>query len=289
MSTVRERRLVCIAASAVALAVSAFPVCAQDLDPSADVAAATSGVVFASFTPDDFAAFSSPAPRAASTRGRAREIRHVTQTGEAFAVSDAWRETSSGVVERLRIERSGDLVRADGAPVPVRAGEAARLDTRDYEMNYSRGWRSRPIRAGGAQIDVTPHVGIGVGSDGGSASAGATVRIGDRLDSLAPEGREAFGDTGRWYLFAAGEGRAVGYNFARNRDGDFVRSGLSQDRGSFMGDAQVGVAWRRGDVQTSFGYVYREHKARELRGGKDFDRDASEGVIALQLSIRPDW
>ncbi|MFN3353163.1 MAG: DUF2219 domain-containing protein, partial [Brevundimonas sp.] len=91
----------------------------------------------------------------------------------------------------------------------------------------------------------------------------------------------------RWYLYAAGSGRAVGYNFARTRDGDYARSGVTHDSGAFLGDASVGVAWRRGAVQSSVGVVYREIDASELRGDS-FDKDVSEGLLAFQFSIKPE-
>ena len=37
------------------------------------------------------------------------------------------------------------------------------------------------------------------------------------------------GERARWYLYAAGSGRAVGYNWARNRDGDFAFGGAGRD------------------------------------------------------------
>ncbi|WP_374275508.1 lipid A-modifier LpxR family protein [Brevundimonas sp.] len=193
------------------------------------------------------------------------------------------------VVDRVRLEQEGSWVRTDGSPLPPAVGEAARLDPQSYELSYTRGWRSPAIEAGGLEIAVTPHAGVGVGTGGLAPRAGASLTIGERIDKLAPEGREAFGDRGRWYLFAAGEGRAVGYNFARTRDGDYVRSGLSQDRGAYIGDASVGVAWRRGDMQASFGYVYREHKVSGWRTSETLDRERSEGLVAFQLSIKPDW
>ena len=64
---------------------------------------------------------------------------------------------------------------------------------------------------------------------------------------------------------------------------------MSHDSGSFLGDASVGVAYRRGDMQGSFGVVYREIKAEGLRGGEGFDRDVTEGLVAFQLSIKPEW
>ena len=48
------------------------------------------------------------------------------------------------------------------------------------------------------------------------------------------------------------------------------------------------MAYRRGDVQTSVGVVYREIDAgKGLRGTNGLDTDVSEGLIAFQLSIKP--
>ena len=103
-----------------------------------------------------------------------------------------------------------------------------------------------------------------------------------------PEGEEAFGQRPRWYLYAAGSGRAVGYNWARTRDGDFARSGVSHDSGTFLGDASLGVAMRRGPMQGSVALVYREIGVEGLRAGHGVDTNVSEGVIAFQLSIKPE-
>src|SRR3990167_6614228 len=104
-------------------------------------------------------------------------------------------------------------------------------------------------------LDVTPHAGLGFGGAGGSAEAGATVRLGkkknmgDRVtDALGVrEGDTAFGDRGRWYIYAAASGRAVGFNMLRGQNGDWSRAGLTQDTTSrLIGDSQAGVAWRKG-------------------------------------------
>jgi hypothetical protein len=210
--------------------------------------------------------------------------------GRGEVVTEAWRDTPTGAVERLRLSRSGDWLRADGAALAFAPRDGAVLEDDAYRLTYTRGWPTRSYDAEtGLQVEVIPHAGVGVGSEGGTAEAGATIRIGSGLDRLVPDGDSAFDeDQARWYVFAAGSRRAVGYNFARTREGDFIRSGMSHDSGAFIGDAQVGVAWRRGDMQTSFGYVYRKHKVREL-AGRDFERERSEGVLAFQLSIRPDW
>lgn len=102
-----------------------------------------------------------------------------------------------------------------------------------------------------------------------------------RLQQLGVRNGDTFRDKGRVYLFAADGERAVGYNLTRGEDG-WERAGLSLDDGAFIGDAQAGVAWRKGDVQTSFGYTHREVKRI---GRVGFDRD--EGVVGLQVSFRP--
>jgi hypothetical protein len=208
---------------------------------------------------------------------------------KASRQTDVWFE-SGRHSDRLRLTTRGSLRRADGSPLPVALRDRSEFDGDGYDVSYTRGWPvARAYTASGLEISLTPHAGLGIGDDGGSAEAGATLRIGDNLDRLAPDGRQRFGDRARWYLYAAGSGRAVGYNFARTRDGDYARSGVSQDKGTFLGDASVGVAYRRGAMQGSLGIVYREIEAEGLRGGDGFDRDVSEGLVAFQLSIRPQW
>src|SRR5690606_41363730 len=107
------------------------------------------------------------------------------------------------------------------------------------------------------------------------------------LARLGPNGAEPFGERRRGYLYAAGSRRAVGYNFARTRDGEFTGSGVTQDAGSYLGDASIGVAYRRGALQSSFGVVYREIEAKGLRGYQGINTDVSEGLVAFQLTIRP--
>lgn len=200
---------------------------------------------------------------------------------------EAW-FAGDGFTDRLRIVTTGELRRADGSPLPPRALDPAAFSGESYDVTYTRGWTAAKGRtASGLEVSLTPHAGFGVGSDGPSAEAGATLRIGEGLDRLAPNGDEAFGERPRWYLYAAGSKRAVGYNFARTRDGDFARSGVSQDAGAYLGDASIGVAYRRGAVQSSFGVVYREIEAKGLRGYQGINTDVSEGLVAFQLTIRP--
>jgi hypothetical protein len=207
----------------------------------------------------------------------------------ATTTRDVWRE-SEGHSDRLRLRTRGVLRRADGSPLPLTPLDSAAFDADGYDVTYTRGWPvARGYTASGLEVSLTPHAGIGVGDRGGRAEAGATLRIGSDLDDIVPRGSAAFGERARWYLYAAGSGTAVGYNFARNRDGDYARSGVSRDTGSFLGDASVGVALRKGDMQGSFGIVYREIEAEGLRSGRGLDNDVTEGLVAFQLSIKPGW
>lgn len=195
---------------------------------------------------------------------------------------DAWRD-------RLRLRAEGRVRRADGSPLPPGPLDPAALDAEHYDLTWTRGWTETLGQTeNGLDVTLTPHLGVGVGSRGQVTEAGATLRIGRDLDRLVPEGENAFGERSRWYVYAAGSGRAVGYNWARNRDGDYARSGVSHDSGAFLGDASLGVALRRGAVQSSIGLVYREIEAEGLRAGHGVDTDVSEGLIAFQLSIKPE-
>lgn len=206
----------------------------------------------------------------------------------AAASRDVWFENSA-FDDRLRLRTEGPVRRADGSPLPPGPLDPAAYEAEHYDLTYTRGWTGTLGQtASGLDVMLTPHLGVGLGSRGGTTEAGATLRIGRDLDQLVPEGEQAFGQRPRWYLYAAGSGRAVGYNWARNRDGEFNRSGVSHDAGVFLGDASLGLAMRRGAIQSSIGLVYREIGAEGLRLGEGVDTDISEGVIAFQLSFKPE-
>lgn len=206
----------------------------------------------------------------------------------AASSRDVWFENDA-FDDRLRLRTEGPVRRADGSPLPPGPLDPAAYEPEHYDLTYTRGWtETLGQTASGLDVTLTPHLGVGLGSRGGLTEAGATLRIGPDLDRLVPEGADAFGKRPRWYLYAAGSGRAVGYNWARNRDGEFARSGVSHDAGAFMGDASLGVAMRRGPVQSSIGLIYREIGVEGLRAGHGVDTDVSEGVIAFQLSIKPE-
>ena len=133
---------------------------------------------------------------------------------------------------------------------------------------------------------------MGSGAGGGQAEAGAGGRLGqnlddeveNRLNAMGVRDGEAFGEAGRWYLFAAASGRAVGLNMLR-RDNGWDQAGWSTDGSSaLIGDAHVGVGWRKGPVQAAVGYVHREVKGQHMIWGQETRDDQ---ILALSFSIKP--
>lgn len=192
----------------------------------------------------------------------------------------SWQRQSDGSLSQIRVRYSDRA-----SPLPVGSIERARFEASQQDITFIRAWPLVAGEAGSVQFELTPHAGVGINGDGGTAEAGAMIRVGQL--EVADGDRAYDEDEGRWYLFAAGTGTAVGLNWARGMEGWDRR--LSHDTGAFIGDAQLGVAWRRGDTQTSFGYVHREITAEGVHGGTGINRDATEGFVAVQFSLRPTW
>jgi hypothetical protein len=199
-----------------------------------------------------------------------------------------------GPIDSVRVSMAGAAPTAAYAPLSLSRPDAYEL--REVDVTVTRGWPSAVMLKGRKYaLDVTPHAGLGFGGAGGSAEAGAMVRLGkkknmgDRVtDALGVrEGDAAFGDRGRWYIYAAASGRAVGFNMLRGQNGDWSRAGLTQDTTSrLIGDSQAGVAWRKGPMQASLGYIHREMRAKEGIMGLATQKD---DVVALSFSLKPNW
>ena len=199
------------------------------------------------------------------------------------------RPSADGPVDTLRFSVGGPMRTPGGLPLNL---DRAQFEPQAYELSLVRDWPSAlRYDAKGFGVDLSPHAGFGVTNLGGSAEAGAELRLSKRGDSAAERLRAMgvrdgakFGDQGRWYLFAAASGRAVGLNMLRN-DAGWDRAGWSTDATSgLVGDAQVGVGWRKGDLQTSLGYVHREMKGAHMMWGQDTRQDS---MLAFSLSIKP--
>jgi hypothetical protein len=197
---------------------------------------------------------------------------------------------ASGRVDSLRVSVGGPLLTPGGLPLNL---DRAEFDARSYEVSLIRNWPSAvSFETGNLDLDLSPHASVGVTSRGGSAEAGATLKLSQRVGAEANERlrdmgvREGsiLGNQGRWYLFAAASGQAVGLNLMRNEDG-WNRAGWTTDPTStLVGDAQVGVGWRKGILQTSLGYMHREVKGRHMIFGQQTREDS---MVAFTLSIKP--
>jgi hypothetical protein len=197
--------------------------------------------------------------------------------------------TPGGPVDSLRVSIGG-VFRAPGA-APLNLSRA-QYEANAYEVALTRDWPAALAYDGRSfGVDITPHAGVGVTSFGGSAEAGATLRLmqrdsaaAQRLRALGVRDGASFGERGRWYLFAAASGRAVGLNMLHG-DAGWDRAGWTTDPTSaLIGDAQLGVGWRKGAMQTSFGYIHREVKGQNLLFGLDSKPDS---MVAFSFSIRP--
>ena len=84
---------------------------------------------------------------------------------------------------------------------------------------------------------------------------------------------------GRWILFASDEQQAVGVNLLRSRAGEARRMSWTADRVANVGDAQVGVGWRRGAFQAALSLVDREISI--------YGKSRGERFVAFTISIKP--
>lgn len=209
----------------------------------------------------------------------------VRQSGEVRLSKD-----DDGPVDSMRINVGGVLRTPGGLPLHPERGA---YEARDIDVTLVRSWPGAvSFSSDGLAFDVEPHAGLGVGNHGGQAEGGAMLTVSKsredqavaRLKEMGVKDGASFGDKGRWYLFAAASGRAVGLNMLRDEHG-WDRAGWSTDAtGALVGDAQIGVGWRKGDMQSSFGVIHREVKGQHMIFGQETRDDT---VAAFTFSLRP--
>jgi hypothetical protein len=234
----------------------------------------------AAFAPSSPSAYVDPISRMLSREAYEPGVGPVRWTGGQTALSDN---------TALRVSVGGALRTPGGLPLNLRG---AQFEAKAYEVALTRDWPAAfAFDTPSFGVDLTPHAGVGVTNIGGSAEAGATLRLmqrdasaQERLHALGVRDGSSFGERGRWYLFAAASGRAVGLNMLHSDTG-WDRAGWTTDATSTLtGDAQLGVGWRKGAMQTSLGYIHREMKGQNTLWGVDAKKDS---VVAFSLSIRP--
>lgn len=213
----------------------------------------------------------------------------VTWRSNAFVVGQGAHAVDSVRVSVASVARGGET-----RPLSMVRPDEDTFEDRDVDVTVTRGWPAAlKLTSGKYALDVTPHAGFGFGGAGGTAEAGATVRFGKKsmedrvVSSLGVGDGRAFGNRGRWYVFAAASGQAVGLNMLRSQDGDWSRAGFTADNNSkLIGDGQAGLAWRKGAMQASFGYVHRKIKAKDQIMGMASQKDE---MVAMTFSLKPHW
>ena len=142
-------------------------------------------------------------------------------------------------------------------------------------------------------LSLTPHAGLGMSNFGNSAEAGAVLTFGPkgpdqsltaRLDRMGVHDGADFGERGRWYVFAAASGRAVGLNVLKGPANSWDQSWSQDPSSALIGDAQLGLGWRKGAMQTSLGYIHREIKGDHMVWGQQARDDS---MVAFSLSVKP--
>jgi hypothetical protein len=238
------------------------------------------------------AAFAPRSPQSAKDPIARLTDREAYQPGQGLVrwnsgeVQLSHRET--GTVDSLRVSVGGAMLTPGGTPLNL---DRAQFQPDAYEISVVREWpKALSFESKAFDVALSPHAGVGVSNYGGSAEAGAQVRV-SRDDKAARELKQmgigdgaSFGDVGRWYLYAAVSGRAVGLNVLHSDNG-WDRAGFTTDpTSSLMGDVQMGVGWRKGMLQSSFGLIHREVKGQHMIWGQQ-TRDDS--LVAFSLSIKP--
>jgi hypothetical protein len=247
-----------------------------------DAAAATDGVFV-------LPAYAGASPGRLSASGR------VVDGGLAvWSSGEVMLGASPAGVDSVRMTLGG-VARAPGGVLPARPGNLLNPDAQAFDVRYIHGWPSAlKWSAGGYDLDVSPHAALGLSNAGGTAEAGAMVRFGSDLGAkvarklgLHEVDGATYGDRGRWYLFAAASGQAVGLNMTPGAPGLPRNSWSSESTSALISDAQAGVGWRKGAMQASFGYVHREIKSQSVDLTSGNPAKISDSMVAFSLSIHP--
>jgi hypothetical protein len=109
-------------------------------------------------------------------------------------------------------------------------------------------------------------------------AAAASIPIATRLGLVSttpPRVREK----GHWFAFAAGGSNAVGINWLNDPQGQLRRAGWSSEHVAAVGSGQLGIGWRKGPLQASFGAVERELSA--------YGQSVNQKFLAFTLSFSP--
>ena len=157
----------------------------------------------------------------------------------------------------------------------VRGWGAQIQDTAAIELLHERTWRTPLTQFNGLETDVLPALTVGVGTLRDYLQAGASVRLGQGLDSdfgvprFRPglSGGDAFMPTRpfAWYVFAGMDGQAVGYDMLLQSSP--FRSGPHVDETWDVGEFQAGFAVMTHGMRLTAAYVVQTQEFRGQVGG----------------------
>lgn len=145
------------------------------------------------------------------------------------------------------------------------------------EAFVSKVWRFglTPNPGTGIDIDVLPSAAAGLGTLRNFAQVGFQLRIGQGLDSdfgtarIRPglSGSDAYTPTREfaWYVFAGGNGRAVGWD--ATLDGNPFRTGPHVSRQPFVGEVEAGFAVIYRGVRLTYTHVAQTQSFHGQRSG----------------------
>lgn len=155
-------------------------------------------------------------------------------------------------------------------------------------LTYNRQWRfASEDHNNWIDIDFIPHAGFALGNVYTYANAGATVRVGNGLNSdygpprIRPSvpGSDFIksGPKPNWssYVFAGVEGRAIAHNIFL--DGNTFTDSHSVDKYPLTGDIQAGAVLRYKDTRLSLTTI---HRGREFKNQQEA---ASFGALTLTV------
>ena len=155
------------------------------------------------------------------------------------------------------------------------------------EFLSERTWRLPTGSLGGMETDVLPVVAGGLGNVRIYAEAGASIRIGQGLDSdygvarvnPGPSGGDAFKPTRpfAWYVFLGADGQAVAHDITL--DGNDFRSGPSVKLRPLVAEGEGGLAIMAYGARLTYTQVVQTQTFRHEKGGP-------HQLGSLALSVR---
>jgi hypothetical protein len=159
--------------------------------------------------------------------------------------------------------------RPDYAESAGRALRQERDRPRRMALRYERSFDA--TAADGMDYGVAPRAGLSVGGESAAVETGATVRLGQYINTEL--------DRPAWWFFAGADRQAVMYDPGHGFD---VRGALAMEPYAIVGDAQAGVAMRVGGTDVSFAYIHRETEYSMPQESWD----TREGFAAFSLTWR---